>query len=117
LDKDTDRLFCTIDGEPICEIDIKASQPTLFSSLLGYRLGGLKKGGQWWDVYADLSRLGSVNHWWTVVDDTIDVIEQIKRNRKVAKAVVMELIGSGNSLKSRVSVLIKPLSSPNFDLL
>ena len=103
LDKDTERLFCTIDGEPICEIDIKASQPTLFSSLLGCRLGGLKKGGQWWDVYADLSRLGSVNHWWTVVDDTIDVIEQIERNRKVAKAVVMELIGSGNSLKSRAT--------------
>ncbi|OAN70558.1 hypothetical protein A8B83_13905 [Rhodobacteraceae bacterium EhC02] len=103
LDKGTERLFCTIDGDPICEIDIKASQPTLFSSLLGYRLGGLEKGEQWWDVYSQLSRLGSVNHWWTVVDDTIDVMEQIKRNRKVAKAVVMELIGSGNSLKSRAT--------------
>jgi hypothetical protein len=35
LDKDTQRLHCTIDGEPICEIDIRGSQPTLLSCLLG----------------------------------------------------------------------------------
>lgn len=103
LDKETERLYCSIDGQSICQLDIRASQPTLFSSLLGYRLGGLQAGDKWEDVYADLSRLASVVHGWTVVNDTIDKIELIKRNRKVAKAVVMELIGSGNSLKSKAT--------------
>ena len=41
LDQKDKRLHCTIDGEPVVEIDIRASQPTLLSSLLGYKLGGL----------------------------------------------------------------------------
>ena len=47
-------------------------------------------------------------HWWTVVDDTIDKIELIKRNRNVAKGVVMALIGSGLPLKAKAtSELVK----------
>ena len=103
LDKATKRLHCTIDGEPICELDIRASQPTLFSSLLGYRMGGLGKGNTWGDVYAELSSLWAVDTWWSDLDPLIDKIELIKRNRKVAKGVVVALIGSGNSLKATAS--------------
>ena len=90
LDQKDNRLHCTIDGEPVVEIDIRASQPTLLSSLLGYKLGGLGPQGEWEDVYGELSRLADNEHWWTVVDDTIDKIELIKRNRNVAKGVVMD---------------------------
>ena len=89
------RIYCTIDGEPICEIDIRASQPTLFSSLLGYKLGGLKASDQWDDVYAELSHLAPTGIGWAVLDDTIDTVDMMKRNRSVAKKVVMTLIGSG----------------------
>lgn len=97
------RLHCTIDGEPICELDIRASQPTLFSSLLGYRLGGLSKDDTWGDVYAELSSLWAVNTWWSELDPLNDKIDLIRRNRKVAKGVVVALIGSGNSLKAKAS--------------
>ena len=103
LDKTTKRLHCTIDGEPICELDIRASQPTLFSSLLGYRMGGLGKGDTWGDVYAELSSLWAVNISWADHDPQIDKIDLIRRNRKVAKGVVVALIGSGNSLKAKAS--------------
>ena len=85
--------------KPICEIDIRASQPTLFSSLLGYKLGGLKASDQWDDVYAELSHLAPTGIGWAVLDDTIDTIDTMKRNRSVAKKVVMALIGSGISLE------------------
>ena len=108
LDQKSKRLQCTIDGEPIVEIDIRASQPTLLSSLLGYKLGGLGSQGEWDDVYGELSHLASVHHYWTIVDDKIDKIELIKRNRNVAKGVVMALIGSGLTLKSKAtSELVK----------
>ena len=97
------RLHCTIDGEPICELDIRASQPTLFSSLLGYRLGGLGKGDTWDDVYAALSSLWAVNINWTAHDPLIDIFDMIGRNRKVAKGVVVALIGSGNVLKAQAT--------------
>ena len=103
LDKATKRLHCTIEGEPICELDIRASQPALFSSLLGYRMGGLGKGGTWGDVYAELSSLWAVNIDWVRYDPLIDMLELIKHNRKVAKGVVVALIGSGNSLKATAS--------------
>ena len=103
LDQKDKRLHCTIDGEPVAEIDIRASQPTLLSSLMGYKLGGLGPQGEWEDVYGELSRLTNAEHWWTVVDDTIDKIELIKRNRNVAKGVVMALIGSGLPLKSQAT--------------
>ena len=108
LDQKSKRLHCTIDGEPVVEIDIRASQPTLLSSLLGYKLGGLGPQGEWEDVYSELSNLASVHHYWTIVDDKIDKIELIKRNRNVAKGVVMALIGSGLPLKSKAtSELVK----------
>ena len=108
LDQKDKRLHCAIDGEPVAEIDIRASQPTLLSSLMGYKLGGLGPKGQWEDVYGELSRLADNEHWWTVVDNTIDKIELIKRNRNVTKGVVMTLIGSGFPLKSKAtSELVK----------
>ena len=108
LDQKSKRLQCTIDGEPIVEIDIRASQPTLLSSLLGYKLGRLGPQDEWDDVYGELSNLASVNHYWTIVDDKIDKIELIKRNRNVAKGVVMALIGSGLPLKAKAtSELVK----------
>ena len=103
LNKKANKLSCTIDGEPVCELDISASQPTLFSSLLGYKLGGLDKNNEWVDVYAELSRLAATEYGWTVVDDTIDVIDLHVRNRNVAKSVVMALIGSGIPLKSKAT--------------
>jgi hypothetical protein len=103
LDKTTKRLHCTIDGEPICELDIRASQPTLFSSLLGYRMGGLGKGDTWGDAYAELSSLWAVNIWWADHDPLINKIDLIRRNRKVAKGVVVALMGSGNPLKAKTS--------------
>jgi len=108
LDQKGKRLHCTIDNEPVVEIDIRASQPTLLSSLLGHKLGGLGPKGKWDDVYSELSHLASVHHYWTIVDDKIDKIELIKRNRNVAKGVVMALIGSGSPLKSKAtSELVK----------
>ena len=103
LDQKEHRIHCTIDDKPICEIDIRASQPTLFSSLLGYKLGGLKASDQWDDVYAELSHLAPTGIGWAVLDDTIDTIDMMKRNRSVAKKVVMALIGSGISLKAKAT--------------
>jgi len=71
--------------------------------LLGHKLGGLGPLGEWGDVYSELSRLAAVHHYWSIVDDKIDQIELIKRNRNVAKAVVMALIGSGLPLKSKAT--------------
>lgn len=108
LDQKSKRLHCTIDGEPVVEIDIRASQPTLLSSLLGYKMGGLGPQGEWDDVYGELSHLASIHQYWTIVDNQIDKIELIKRNRNVAKGVVMALIGSGLPLKSNATTeLIK----------
>ena len=103
LDQKSKRLHCTIDGEPVVEIDIRASQPTLLSSLLGYKMGGLGPNGEWDDVYGELSHLVAVHHYWTIVDDKTNQIELIKRNRSVAKQVVMAIIGSGLPLKSRAT--------------
>ena len=103
LDQKEHRIHCAIDDEAICEIDIRASQPTLFSSLLGYKLGGLKASDQWDDVYAELSHLAPTGIGWAVLDDTIDTIDTMKRNRSVAKKVVMALIGSGIPLKAKAT--------------
>ena len=108
LDQKSKRLHCKIDGEPVVEIDIRASQPTLLSSLLGHKLGSLGLMEEWDDVYGELSRLVNVHHLWTIIDNKIDKIELIKQNRNVAKAVVMALIGSGLPLKSKAtSELVK----------
>ena len=108
LDQKEQRLHCKIDGKPIVEIDINASQPTLLSSLLGYKLGKLGPNDTWSDVYGELSSLINTHYHWTVIDQTIDVIDLMHRNRGAAKGVVMALIGSGLSLKSRAtSELVK----------
>jgi len=103
LDQKDSRLNCTIDSEAVVEIDIRASQPTLLSSLLGFKLGGLGPQGGWDDVYGELSKLASTDHWRTLADDTLDVIDHIKRNRSAAKGVVMALIGSGLPLKAKAT--------------
>ena len=103
LDQKEYRLHCRIDGQPIVEIDINASQPTLLSSLLGYKLGRLGPDDTWSDVYGELSGLLNIHYHWTVIDQTIDRIDLIRRNRGAAKGVVMALIGSGLPLKSKAT--------------
>ena len=85
------------------EIDINASQPTLLSSLLGYKLGGLGKGDEWVDVYNELSRLAITGFLMTKQDDNIKLLDLIKHNRTVAKGVVMALIGTGSSIKPKAT--------------
>lgn len=82
LGKD-DRLEATIDGNPVCEIDLVASQPTLLSALLGHKIGNT-----WSDLY---SLLPSVR----------DEKDQQKRKeiRSYAKLVISELTGTGNPAK------------------
>ena len=74
------RLHMRIDDEPVCEIDINASQPTLFSSLLGTRMN---VGDTWTDVYAS-------------VVERLDAGEEEKLLRKMVKQVIVEMLGSGN---------------------
>jgi hypothetical protein len=97
------RLGSTIGGQPTCEIDIRASQPTLLNSLMGYRLHGLGENDTWQDVYAELSKLWAYGIEMIRHDRNIDQIDFIRRNRRIAKAVVMEMIGTGNPDKARPS--------------
>lgn len=117
--KEGERLQCTIDGEPICELDIRASQPTLLSCLLGFSMGKIDRGDTWTDPYSELSSLWAVNIWWSKHDPQIDVNDIIERNRVVAKSVIMELIGDGNRLKSKPTLeLVQKtgLTSTGWDL-
>jgi len=76
------RLKGLIDDEPLVEIDLNASQPTLFSSLMGYTM---EVENTWSDLYAGIVRnLG-------------DEEESIKR-KKIKQAAV-EVIGTGNIAK------------------
>lgn len=92
-----------IDGEPVCEVDIVASQPTLLNSLLGYRLQGLNETGTWQDAYAELSRLWTYGLAYQRHDPLWDQRAFIKRSRDIAKRVIMEIIGTGNADKSLMS--------------
>ena len=74
------RLHMRIDDEPICEIDLNGSQPTLFSALLGIRMN---VGDTWTDVYAS-------------VVERLDVNEEPSLLRKMVKQVIVEMLGSGN---------------------
>jgi hypothetical protein len=74
------RLHMRIDNEPICEIDINGSQPTLFSALLGIRMN---VGDTWTDVY-------------TAVVERLDAGEERSLLRKMVKQVIVEMLGSGN---------------------
>jgi hypothetical protein len=69
-----------IDDEPICEIDLNGSQPTLFSALLGIRMN---VGDTWTDVY-------------TAVVERLDAGEERSLLRKMVKQVIVEMLGSGN---------------------
>tara|TARA_R110002153_G_scaffold114576_1_gene257398 strand:- start:1598 stop:3028 length:1431 start_codon:yes stop_codon:yes gene_type:complete len=74
------RLQMHIDNEPVCEIDLNGSQPTLFSALLGVQMN---VGGTWTDVYdAVVQRLKSD--------------EESKLLRKMVKQVIVEMLGTGN---------------------
>jgi hypothetical protein len=98
--KSDKRLEATIDGEPILSLDIAASQPTLLSVLLGVRLKD-RGDGVWYDVYTELTNLwsyGSTTETWYERGGEI-----VKRNRTIAKGVVMELIGTGNVNKAKPS--------------
>ena len=95
LDQKEHRIYCTIDDGPICEIEKNTSQPTLFSSLLGYKLGGLEKGGQWGDVYGEMSGLLMINHSWTRQTEDTDAFDLMRHNRNTAKQVAMAVLGRG----------------------
>ena len=78
--KSDKRLHMRIDDEPICEIDLNGSQPTLFSALLGMRMN---VGETWTDVYAS-------------VVERLEVNEEPSLLRKMVKQVIVEMLGSGN---------------------
>jgi len=78
--KSDKRLHMRIDDEPICEIDLNGSQPTLFSALLGIRMN---VGDTWTDVYAS-------------VVERLDADEEETLLRKMVKQVIVEMLGSGN---------------------
>ena len=83
-----ERLHLTIDGEAIAEIDFNASQPTLFSTLLGMKMDVPEV---WTDAYANvMQRLSDV-------EEPYDVL------RSRVKAVCVELIGSGVCSKDKPS--------------
>lgn len=101
--KSEKRLEATIDGEPILSLDIAASQPTLLSVLLGVKLK-VPADGIWYDVYTELTNLwgyGATTETWYERGDDI-----VKRNRTIAKGVVMELIGTGNVNKAEPSTAL-----------
>jgi hypothetical protein len=100
------RLMSTIDGEQVCQIDIRGSQPTLLSSLLGIRLKGVSDHGTWHDVYTQITGLWDKGF---TVDDLIRASEDASlpdpyvRSRTIAKRLVMEVIGIGNVNKKTPS--------------
>jgi hypothetical protein len=75
------RLHMRIDDEPICEIDLNASQPTLFSALHGIRMNVV--GNTWTDVYAS-------------VVERLSAGEEPKLLRMMVKQVLVEMLGSGS---------------------
>ena len=93
------RLHMRIDNEPVCEIDLNGSQPTLFSALLGVRMS---VGDTWTDVYASVVK-------------RVDTDEEPKLLRKMVKQVIVEMIGSGNSKRSGPASTEPPHNSLDFD--
>ena len=82
------RLQFTIDEEPVCEIDLNASLPTLLSCLVSkpMRIGKI-----WTDAYQCL----------------VDQLPDIENARDKVKQVFVELIGTGNPDKR------EPTKQPN----
>lgn len=79
-----ERLAMQIDGEPVCEIDLNASQPSLFSLLTGVRMN---TGDTWSDAYA-------------CVADRLSIAGEAKLLRDKVKQVCVEMIGSGNAKRT-----------------
>jgi len=80
------RLQSTIDGEPIVSIDLNASQPTLFSALMGVKM---KLGDSWYDLYGE------------AVSDLAKSENDYEPLRNKIKQVAVEIIGTGNPSKSK----------------
>ena len=78
--KSDQRLKMRIDDEPVCEIDLNASQPTLLSALLGVRMN---VGDTWTDVY-------------DCVVKRLQADEEYRLLRKMVKQVIVEMLGTGN---------------------
>lgn len=101
-----DRFKLTIDGQPILSLDIAASQPTLLSALLGVPLQNLSEEKRWYDVYLQLPRdlLWHEKDKKSEAPTSLEIFEEnVRRNRSIAKGVVMELIGTGNCNKAHPS--------------
>lgn len=107
--EDDQRLLCTIDGEPVCELDIRASQPTLLSCLVGVRLNPDTDFDSWSDPYTELANLKFLENrvWGDLLEEFTSTgaseIDPPKLTRDVAKAVVMEMIGYGDANKAKPS--------------
>ena len=97
--KSDKRLHMRIDDEPICEIDLNGSQPTLFSALLGIRMN---VGETWTDVYAS-------------VVDRLDAGEERTLLRKMVKQVIVEMLGSGNCNRTGPASTEPPKKPLDFD--
>ena len=79
-----ERLAMQIDGEAVCEIDLNASQPSLFSLLTGVRM---RTGDTWLDAYS-------------CVVDRLSIAGEAKLLRDKVKQVCVEMIGSGNAKRT-----------------
>ena len=97
--KSDKRLHMRIDDEPICEIDLNGSQPTLFSALLGIRMNA---GETWTDVYAS-------------VVERLDAGEERSLLRKMVKQVIVEMLGSGNCNRTGPASTKPPKNPLKFD--
>jgi hypothetical protein len=80
------RLQATIDGEAVSEVDLNASQPTLFSALMGEEM---EVPNRYEDFYNEMLT------GFTTVNQT----DKFDKQRQKMKSVAMELIGTGNPLK------------------
>ncbi|NVK07170.1 MAG: hypothetical protein HWD81_06450 [Marivivens sp.] len=78
------RLKCTIDGEAVVSIDLNASQPFLFSMLMGIPLN--IQSNTWSDLYTE------------ALDGKVT-----KDDRSKLKKVALEVIGTGNPRKAKPS--------------
>ena len=78
------RLAFTVDGESLVSVDLNASQPFLFSMLMGIPLN--LEQDTWTDLYADI--LGQAYS---------------EQTRGILKTVAMEVIGAGNPNKAEPS--------------
>lgn len=97
--KSDQRLQMRIDDEPVCEIDLNGSQPTLFSALLGVRMN---VGDTWIDVY-------------DAVVQRLEADEESKLLRKMVKQVIVEMLGTGNHQRTGPADTNPPEKPLQFD--